>query len=590
MNKLEQIRQLMAKDDISAYIIFNTDAHQNEYIPDRYKYIKWLTNFSGSNAVVIVTNDYAHLWTDSRYFEQAEIELKDSGFELMKDYGTASYIKWLSDNLTKRSALGFNGYLANASIIVQILDQCKDLKIKINYEYDPISKLWEDKSNKTKNKVTMLGNNITGQSTAQKISEIRSYMQDINCQYNLISKLDDIAWIYNMRGNDIEYNPVVESFTLIGLKDCVLFIDIDKLSDRDIRILNDYDIIVKDYDSVMAHLMYLFASDRKAKFIFSKAQNCYSIYKFISENFTFKDNLNPSTLLKSIKNEVEIKNIQKAMRKDGIALTRFFMWLQDNAKSGKITECDASDKLTEFFKQDDDFISHSFSTISAYKANAALPHYSPNRQKPVLINNDGLYLLDTGVHYNNGTTDITRVVSLGNPTEQEKKDFTLVLKAMINGLILNFPENTKGYQIDAIVRQCLWNNLIDFGHGTGHGVGYILNVHEGPFVLNPNPINISLLPGNLTSVEPGIYRKGQYGIRIENLALVAKNKQNYFGNFYNFKVLTSFIIQTDLVDKSLLESYHIDWLNNYNLQVIDNLKDDLTEKEIVWLKDKSKAI
>ncbi|WP_242928773.1 aminopeptidase P family protein [Pontibacter vulgaris] len=587
--RLAGIRSQMKEQGISAYIIPSADPHISEYLPDRYKCIYFASGFTGSAGTLVITADFAGLWTDARYFVQAEEQLAGSGFELvkLKVQQAPEYIQWLAERLPNGAVVAYDAKLISVGL-AQLLEQSlAPLGITFATDRDYLDPIWQNRPALPTAPAFLVGKEITGKSTTSKLADLRAELKKFRAEYHLISSLDDMAWLFNMRGSDVKCNPVVLSFALISQEKAFLFIDVSKLNEEEKNQLHQAGVELKPYEAVERYLSEL---PEKASIFIDPKRNCYAMYKLLPATVRVIQETNPTTYSKAIKNEVEVENTRQTMVKDGIALTRFFKWLEENVASGGITEMSVADKVRGFREELEGFVGESFDTIAGYKAHGALPHYKATPESDVELKADGLFLLDSGGQYRTGTTDITRVVSLGNLTDDEKTDYTLVLKGMIDGATARFPKGTRGYQIDAITRKPLWDYARNYGHGTGHGVGFFLNVHEGPHVFNPTPTPVDIELGMITSVEPGIYRPERYGIRIENLVLTVKDEANEFGEFYTFEHLTVALIDTAPVKKELLEQRQIEWLNNYNQMVVDRVGPHLTADELAWLKEKAKAI
>jgi Xaa-Pro aminopeptidase len=581
LEKLSAIRQQMKADGVAAYIVPSADPHISEYLPDHYKCIKFTTGFKGSVSTVVITQDFAGLWADFRYFEQAEDELKGSGFELVKlnVQHAPEYITWLGQTLAKGSTIAFDEKLVSI-VLGELLHHQLAFKAINFVNKDYLNPIWENRPSLPSELAFLVDDEFIGQSVASKLSAVRKAMQQNHVSYHLISSLDDMAWLFNIRGSDVKYNPVVLSFALINENEANLYIDNTKLTAADQTKLAQNGVIIKTYDKVEEDLQNLSSEN---SILIDPKRNCFAMYKLIPNNVKCILETNPSTNLKAIKNDVEVNNTRKAMVKDGVAITQFLKWVKDNVGKIEMTELSAAAQLKEFRAAQDGFVGESFNTISGYKAHGALPHYSANETSDVAIKAEGLFLVDSGGQYRYGTTDITRVLPMGNNTEEEKTDYTLVLKAMIEGCKTRFPKGTCGYQIDAITRRPMWDYALNYGHGTGHGVGYFLNVHEGPQVFNATATPVAIELGMITSIEPGIYRSGKHGIRIENLVLTVKDETNEFNEFYAFETLTLAPIDTTLVQKDLLEQAHIDWLNTYHENVYAKLSPFLNEEEKAFL-------
>lgn len=579
----------MLNDKVDAYIIPSADPHISEYLPDRYKCILFASGFTGSAGTLVITHDFAGLWTDARYFVQAAEQLQGTGFELVKlvAQGSPEYIGWLAENLESDATVAFDSNLISVQLAQTIQDELSAADINISENKDYLDSLWENRPGLPVSPAFLLDDILTGETVPSKLERILQELKRKRADYHLVSSLDDLAWIFNMRGADVKCNPVTLAFALISSGGTKLFVDAGKLNAADLSRLKSWGIEIRPYHEVNAAAAALPAS---AGILIDPKRTCFALYRQIPQGARIIQDINPSTNFKAVKNETEISNIRETMVRDGVALTRFFRWLEDSMASEEQTEISVAEKLYTFRAEQEGFVGESFDTIAAYAEHGALPHYKSTLESDSRLMQDGLFLLDSGGQYLRGTTDITRVVSLGNLTQEEKTDYTLVLRAMIEGSTARFPKGTKGYQIDAITRKPLWDNLRNYGHGTGHGVGYFLNVHEGPQVFNASNLLVDVELGMVTSVEPGIYRPSRYGIRIENLVLTVQDQLTEFGEFYTFETLTQFVIETGPVDKNLLEEKHINWLNQYNAEVFRKLSPFLEAEDLEWLKRKTKAI
>ncbi|WP_312337258.1 aminopeptidase P family protein [Sphingobacterium sp.] len=588
IEKLAAIREAMKVQGIDGYIIPSSDPHISEYLPERYKCIAWASGFTGSAGTLAITQDFAGLWTDSRYFVQAAEQLAGTGFELvkLKAQGAAEYADWLGEQLSAGAKVAFDGNLASLLVAQSVQHTLEPLEIKVDGHVDLLSSLWEGRPELPKAQAYLLGENITGQSTVSKIEAVRAEMKKNRAEAHLISSLDDLAWLLNIRGQDVPCNPVVLGFVLITIDKATLYIEPSKLTAQATEELKGYGVDVAAYEEIFETIPAL----EVASILIDPKRTCFAVFDSVPKQVKIVEKINPSTSLKAIKNKVEVENNRHTFVKDGVALTRFFKWLEENVSSGELSELSIAAKLRGFRESQEGFVDVSFTTIAGYLDHGALPHYSANEKSNYTLQPKGLLLVDSGGQYNTGTTDITRVVTLGALTQEEKEDYTLVLKGTIEGSQAIFPTGTRGYQIDAITRRPLWETLRNYGHGTGHGVGFFLNVHEGPQVFNAAAIDVAIEPGMITSIEPGLYRVGKHGIRIENLVLTRKAGSSEFGDFLDFETLTICYIATDLIEKSLLDKKHIAWLNNYNQWVFDQLSTHLTAEEKNWLAEKCQAI
>ncbi|MFZ4263106.1 aminopeptidase P family protein [Sphingobacterium sp. HJSM2_6] len=588
IEKLASIRQQMAENRIDAYIIPSSDPHISEYLPKRFKCIEWASGFTGSAGTLVITQEFAGLWTDSRYFVQANEQLADSGYELVKlqVQGASEYAIWLSKKLTSGEVVAFDGNLASVAVAKSVQDVLIPLGIVVDGHVDLLSKVWENRPALPEEKAYLLDEHTTGQSTASKIETIKSQLAEQRVDSHFISSLDDLAWVLNIRGNDVNCNPVVLGFLLIKPNQNTLFISPGKLTDEDIHRLTESDIHVEPYENAIHAIKQLEAK----RILLDPKRTCFAFYDAVPEQVEIVQALNPSTTLKAVKNKVELAHTRNAMLKDGVALTKFFKWLEENVSHGNLNEISIAKYLEELRSASEGFVNISFDTIAGYLEHGALPHYKATEESNSTLSSTGLLLVDSGGQYMDGTTDITRVVSLGNITAAEKEDYTIVLKGLIEGSLAIFPKGTCGYQIDAITRRPIWSTFRNYGHGTGHGVGFFLNVHEGPHVFNASPIDITIEEGMITSIEPGLYREGQYGIRIENLVHSKSIGNTAFGEFMDFETLTVCYISTDLIEKSLLDDVHKKWLNQYNAWVYEQLAPLLSDSESIWLKLKTASI
>jgi Xaa-Pro aminopeptidase len=586
--KLSEIRKQMKADQVEAYIIPSADPHISEYLPKHYKCIPFASGFRGSAGTLVITHDFAGLWTDFRYFEQAAEQLEGSGYELVKQkvQHAPEYIQWLSQKLPEGAVVASNERLLSI-MLGELLTEKLGLKGITLADRDYLAPIWENRPELPAESAFLIAEEHIGQSVSSKLAAVREVLAESNARYHLISSLDDIAWLFNIRGKDVNYNPVVLGFALISQDHATLFIDENKLSKEEKEQLLRNGTEVRDYTEIEGALANI--PENSSIFIDPK-RNCFAFAKLIPPSVQIIKETNPSTNLKAVKNAVELANTRTAMTKDGVAITRFLKWLSENIGKNKITELSAAAQLRQYRSEMDGYMGDSFNTISAYAAHGALPHYAPTEESDFEVKPEGLFLVDSGGQYFYGTTDITRTIPMGETTEEERRDYTLVLKGMIEGCKVRFPKGTCGYQIDAVTRKPMWDYALNYGHGTGHGVGYFLNVHEGPQVFNPTNNPVAMAPGMITSVEPGIYRPGKHGIRIENLVNTIEDESNEFNEFYAFESLTIAPINTSIVQKELLEQGQIDWLNAYNGLVYERLSPHLSAEESAWLKAETAAI
>lgn len=579
----------MALSDFDAYIIPGTDPHMGEYVPDYWQIRSWLSGFTGSAGTLVITSKFAGLWTDSRYFLQAESELSGSGIELVKLRvpHTPEHVDWIVKNLPVGSRIGVDGKMISIDAVKQIRSAFAPKQIELITNEDLISPIWTDRPPFPLDQVSGYDLEYAGCSRSEKIDMVRSEMSRLGVTHHLIASLDDIAWLLNLRGTDIEYNPLFVSYVSIDSDSTVLFINDAKINpELQEELMND-GVTLRPYEEIEQYLSTLVKGNR---LLIAPGKINQALLDAILPAVTIVDGVNPTTLMKAVKNETEIGHLHQTMVYDGIALVRFFHWLEKNIGKEKITEISASDKLQSFRSEQPVFMGLSFGTIAGYASHGAIVHYNPTPESDVELKPEGLFLLDSGGQYLSGTTDVTRTVALGVPTLEQKRDFTLALKGTIALSDAVFPEGTKGFQLDALARIALWKNGINFGHGTGHGVGFFLNVHEGPQGISPNaagPASTVMEKGMVTSVEPAMYREGKHGIRTENLVICIPHLENEFGSFLKFETLTLCPIDRTLIDVSLLDKAELSWLNNYHAMVYERISPYLAKEESKWLKAKT---
>lgn len=580
--KIKACQKLMEEEKIEAYIINTADYHQSEYIADFFKGREFLTAFSGSAGTLIIFKDEACLWTDGRYHIQAEKEISGTEIKLFKSGQpeVPSYIEYLTFKLKENSTLGFDKKLIVTSDVLNILST-KKFKVK---NFDPLSVIWKRRPKLPNGKIFILEEKYSGKSYNEKISEIRGDLTKKNIDFNIISSLDDIAWIYNIRGNDIENNPVSLAFSIIS-KDCsFLYINKTKLNKTCLKYFSDNFIQIKDYFEFFEDIKKL-----KGNILIDFNKTSYEVYESIVEKAKILNALNPSTHLKASKNKIEIENTKEVHIQDGVALTKFMYWLKNSYKIEEITELSAAEKIDSLRKNTLGFLDKSFNTISAFAKNAAIIHYRANEKSNTRIK-DGIFLLDSGGQYLKGTTDVTRTFFLGKVPKNKKIDNTLVLKGMLALSRARFLSGVTGTNLDILARQFLWENSLDYKHGTGHGVGHILNVHEGPQSIRMQYNSKKLEEGMILSNEPGIYIENSHGIRIENELLIRKFSENEYGKFLEFETLTFAPIDLDGIVKSMLTLQEKIQLNKYHQEVFQKLSPFLNRKEKAFLKTYTKAI
>lgn len=578
------LREAMKKAGVSACIIPGTDPHAGEYISEYWKERVWISGFTGSAGTAVVTLDKAGVWTDSRYFLQAADQLEGTGIELMKQGlpETREIIPWLSTELKAGEKVGVNAQMFSVNAYDSMKADLKIAGIEL-VSIDLLAQVWTDRPALPANPFFVFDTKYAGKTTAEKLSALRAEMKKARAGIFVMSALDDIAWLFNIRGNDVAYNPVVIAYALVEEEKATLFIAPEKLTPDTRLYLENEGISVAGYLEIYDVLKNIAAS--KAVLIDGAKLN-RSLFEAIPANCEKRNAMSPVFKLKSIKNEVEMAGVRRAMVKDGVALTRFFKWLEENVKTGLLNEVSVDEKLYEFRNQQENFIGESFSTIAGYGAHGAIVHYSATSESASTLKPENIFLLDSGGQYLDGTTDITRTVALGTPTVQQKMDFTLVLKGHIALATAVFPSGTRGSQLDILARKAMWDLGLNYGHGTGHGVGHFLNVHEGPQNIRMDENPVVLQEGMFMSNEPGLYRTNQYGIRTENLIHVIPAVKTEFGQFLKFETVTLFPIDKELIDVELMTDAEIDWLNNYHNKVYDAISPKLEEDEREWLSRK----
>lgn len=592
--RIEKIRDLMKEKMIYAYIVPSSDYHQSEYVGDYFKSREFMSGFTGSAGTLIISMDEAGLWTDGRYFIQAENELKDSGIKLFKmgEEGVPTIEEYLLEKLPKNSTLGFDGRVMSVKEGQSLASKLSFKGINIEYKYDLVNDIWKERCSLPTEKAFLLDIEYSGENFSDKLSRIRTVMKEKKATIHILASLDDIAWLFNIRGRDIKSNPVVLSYAIIGIDSVYLFIDKNKISE-DIRTeLSKENVQIKGYEEVYEFIKNI---DENEVVLIDTSKVNYAIYNNIPSNVRKIEERNPSTLFKSIKNKIELKNIRNSHIKDGVAFTKFMYWLKNNIGKMEITEISATQKLEDFRREQEKFIEPSFSTIAAYKEHAAMMHYSATEESNYKLEPRDLFLVDSGGQYFDGTTDITRTIALGPIPKHVRRDFTNVVRGMIRLSKAKFLYGCRGYNLDILARGPLWEEGIDYKCGTGHGIGFVLNVHEGPNgfrwkVREGIDDNCILEEGMVTTNEPGVYVENSHGIRIENEIVVRKSDKNEYGQFMDFEVITFAPIDLDAIDESLILEDERIYLNNYHKQVYDKISPYLNEEEKHWLKTYTREI
>ena len=589
--RIAALREAMKQHKIDAYIIPTSDPHMSEYPADCWKYREWISGFTGSAGTVIITADKAGLWTDSRYFLQASTQLEGTGIELFKMMlpETPTIPEFLTHELKEGQTVGLNGETYSLADARSLEKALAEKEIKLNTNASLIDPIWKERPAIPEAPMFEMPIELSGKSTEDKLIDINKMLHKAGADCTILSALDEVAWTFNIRGTDVAYNPVVISYAFVSEKESVLFVNPKKIPAEIAEHLKKEGMTLADYGMLATFLSRL--PERTRVFIDSKRTNV-AIYNALPKSSILIEGISPANHLKSIKNETEIKGFRNAVLKDGIAMTKFYFWLEKMLKAGeKVTELSAAAKLTALRSEQPQYVMDSFASISSYGPHGAVVHYSPTPETDTELKTDSLYLLDSGAQYLDGTTDITRTIALcDEPSEQMKKDFTRALKGTIGIAKCKFPAGIRGCLIDAFARKALWDAGINYLHGTCHGIGHCLNVHEGPQSIRMEENPVILEPGMVMSDEPAMYRPGEYGIRTENMILIREDSETEFGKFLGFETLTLCYIDTKLVIPSMLSVREHAWLNKYHQMVYDLVSPHLTEEEKAWLKEKTAEI
>ena len=585
MRNVENLREAMKRNNINYYIIPSSDPHQSEYVSEHYRGRAYISGFTGSAGTLLVGENEAKLWTDGRYFIQAQEELNQSGIDLMKmaTAGVDTLPMWIKKNVKSGETVGFDGRCYSINQYKELLEIANENKFNIDMAHDLLEDVWQERPELPKGEVFIHDIKYCGMMAKDKIEDVRQAIEMMNGDAMLISSLDDIAWLFNIRGNDILFNPVVLSYAIITKNSAQLYIDKSKVSDEVRELLLMEGIEVHDYNHIEEAVAQL-----KGKVILDPSKVNARLYALINCEIIFKSNI--TTDLKAIKNEVEIMNLGKCQVRDGVAMVKFIKWLKENVGKEKITEISASEKLSQLRAEGELSKGDSFKTIAGYKEHAAMMHYSASEESDYELKAEGLFLVDSGGQYLDGTTDITRTFVLGKLTEEEKKDYTLVLKGHINLARAKFLKGTHGENLDILARGPLWKHGLDYKCGTGHGVGFFLNVHEGPQGLRQSGNKVPLELGMVITNEPGVYKEGKHGIRIENTLLVVKDELNENGQFYRFNTISYCPIDLNGVNVKMLNKEERLWLNRYHRNVYERLSPYLNKEEKEFLKYETREI
>lgn len=587
-NRIAALRAHIAQEQIQAFIIPSTAPHLSEYVAPHWQSREWISGFTGSAGTVVVTAKDAGLWTDSRYFLQAARQLEGTCITLYKEMlpETPNIPEFLSAHLQEGDCVGIDGKMFSAEEVEHLQKELKKSGIRIKSIADPMQLLWTDRPAMPLAPAFVYDTKYAGMSFTEKLPAVRQAMEAAGADSLLLSALDEIAWLLNIRGNDVHCNPVVVSYLLIEKDKVNYFVQPQKVTPELTEYFNVNGISVHPYEEIGDYLNNFNAHS----ILMNPAKTNYAIYSAIRPGCLIINGASPVALLKAIRNKQEIAGIHAAMQRDGVALVKFLKWLDEAVPAGKETEISVDKKLHTFRAAQPLYMGESFDTIAGYKEHGAIVHYEATPETDVTLKPEGFLLLDSGAQYLDGTTDITRTIALGPLTEEEKTDYTLILKGHIALAMAVFPEGTRGAQLDVLARMPIWKERMNYLHGTGHGVGHFLNVHEGPQSIRMNENPVALQPGMVTSNEPGVYKAGSHGIRTENLVLTVPAGEGMFGKYLKFETLTLCPICRKGIIKELLTAEEIGWLNDYHRTVYEKLSPDLNNDEREWLKEACKAV
>ena len=587
-NRIAALRAHIAQEQIQAFIIPSTDPHLSEYVAPHWQSREWISGFTGSAGTVVVRAKDAGLWTDSRYFLQAARQLEGTCITLYKEMlpETPNIPEFLSAHLQEGDCVGIDGKMFSAEEVEHLQKELKKSGIRIKSIADPMQLLWTDRPAMPLAPAFVYDTKYAGMSFTEKLPAVRQAMEAAGADSLLLSALDEIAWLLNIRGNDVHCNPVVVSYLLIEKDKVNYFVQPQKVTPELAEYFSANGISVHPYEEIGDYLN----SFNAHSILMNPAKTNYAIYSAIRPGCLIINGASPVALLKAIRNKQEIAGIHAAMQRDGVALVKFLKWLDEAVPAGKETEISVDKKLHTFRAAQPLYMGESFDTIAGYKEHGAIVHYEATPETDVTLKPEGFLLLDSGAQYLDGTTDITRTIALGPLTEEEKTDYTLILKGHIALAMAVFPEGTRGAQLDVLARMPIWKERMNYLHGTGHGVGHFLNVHEGPQSIRMNENPVALQPGMVTSNEPGVYKAGSHGIRTENLVLTVPAGEGMFGKYLKFETLTLCPICRKGIIKELLTAEEIGWLNDYHRTVYEKLSPDLNNDEKEWLKEACKAV
>uniref|UniRef100_A0A7C2AVU8 Aminopeptidase P family protein n=1 Tax=Pseudomonas graminis TaxID=158627 RepID=A0A7C2AVU8_9PSED len=589
--RLAQARALMSREGIDAWLVPSADPHLSEYLPGYWQGRQWLSGFHGSVGTLIITRDFAGLWADSRYWEQASKELAGSGIELVKlQPGQTGPLEWLAEQARTDSVVAVDGAVLAVASSRTLAANLYEKGARLRTDLDPLTELWNDRPALPAQAIYEHTAPHASETRGDKLTRLRTMMAERGADWHFLATLDDIAWLFNLRGADVSYNPVFISFALIGPNSINLFVASEKVDAALRSTLEQDGITLHEYTRIGTALRNV---PKDARLLVDPARVTCGLLDYLDSEVTLVEGLNPTTLFKSQKSAADTRHIRQAMEQDGAALCEFFAWLDSALGKESVSELTIDEKLRAARARRPGYVSQSFATIAGFNGNGAMPHYRATEEEHAQIEGDGLLLIDSGGQYLGGTTDITRMVPVGTPTAEQKRDCTRVLKGVIALSRAHFPRGILSPLLDSIARAPIWAEGVNYGHGTGHGVGYFLNVHEGPQVIAYQAAatpQTAMQPGMITSIEPGTYRPGQWGVRIENLVINQHGGKTEFGEFLKFETLTLCPIDTRCLEISLLTQEEREWLNEYHAQVRQRLTPLVEGAALVWLNGRTQAV
>ncbi|MFI3212216.1 MAG: aminopeptidase P family protein [Eubacteriales bacterium] len=592
-DRIAKLREIMEAQGVDYYMLPTADFHNSEYVGDYFKIREFLSNFSGSNGTLVVGREEAGLWTDGRYFIQAASELEGTGITLFKmaEEGVPTITEYLCENMKKEQILAFDGRVVDANLGKSLEEKLEDKHVKIAYQKDLADAVWADRPNLPQNQVIVLDEEICGATVAEKCEQVRSAMEKAEAKYFMVSKLDDIMWLFNIRGGDIACNPVALSHAFLTDEEIFLFIQKEEVTEELKEVAEKYNIQLKEYAQVVE---FLSTFEYQGKVLYDGRHCSYALYKTLEEKATLVEGKNPTELLKAMKNPVELEQMKAVYVKDSAVVCKFIYWLKTNIGKIEITEVSAAAYIDQLRKETEGYLDLSFPTISGYKENAAMMHYQATEEHHKVLEPEGMLLVDSGGQYLGGTTDVTRTIAVGPVSDEVKEHFTAVARGVLQLSAANFLYGCTGRNLDILARQPLWDINIDYKCGTGHGIGYILNVHEGPqnvrWKFLEGMTEAVLEDGMVLSNEPGVYIAGSHGIRTENIMVVTKGEKNGDGQFLHFDTLTYVPIDLDLIDVQYMSLQDKQRLNAYHQAVYENIAPLMDEDELVWLKNATKVV